>query len=894
MPIKINADAKSIAQTAKQFYNPKYFSKDITGSGKVSGMLNQTIFPANLPASVPENRVPKPHWHIRNETNKYVKTNVFPLSPLGSYHAINVLDGVEFDANWCKLPKNILGGEYYFRLMPASVIITESIATAATNTNANAGTNTNANNTAAGKKCSVLYQLAEIKVEDINGEKHCQIVDIIGYSENPVLTVNNSSLTAAEKAAVVNYLSSYDTYNEICKLSKIWQTTLVEEILNAYDKDPMLFPMDRIIRYISQYKVSLQQYNQLYNGLKQRFDPAALKAFTKMNTSLLLQDTLDNLSSIQFPQLPPMGSTNKRLDLSWCSKEQFDAITSAHPLNLVQAGAGTGKSTVIKSRLDYLDYLGVDLNKVMVLSFTNAAADNIQARCPGIQSMTIAKMIDTIYQENHPNHQLSPSFARRGEGSTFTNSLELYKDQLPCVRELIRATDDAERKNDYAQLLRLVEEHYTDIMTILDTIQQTTFHLEIIICYLEHATMRIPFNIEHLLIDEVQDNAIFEFIFFLNLTCKLQNHLYLVGDCSQTLYEFRASDPKALNAIENSQIFATFPLNINYRSNQDILQFANALLDDIEANQYANIRLQSFKLNAVTKQSFTENVIVDYTRLNKVSEMPDHVYRKLHSPEMTKWINDKFAKNEQICILAFKRREATLFQKELEKIYPNRKFTSIIPAKNMSFAYFSKYVSNCRPQLMALPASNVHDVCSRVRSEVITNLGNCGISPTKNPHYTTIVANIQKMLIEWEVKNTDMLNDAIAKFNTGAITHEEYVNIIADSLINFEISKNALKQSLLSQKNANQKENTSDADFIFSTIHSAKGLEFDNVILLYQNKNAMEEDAKRMYYVALTRAKKSEYIIAYDTVLSALISTRYDAVLQRLDDANAASGLMTV
>lgn len=885
MPIKINTNADAIItnmkSSSKSLYTPKYFSKEITGSGKATGLLSQAINPANLLASVPENSVTTPHWHIHTDINKYVKITSYPLNPLGSYTPVGIKGAVTFDATWCHITSPTGHDDYYVMLTPMSLSITEPITTAAANLNTT-------NNVSTGKKCAILYRIAIVKVEtNANNEKICTIEDVLDFTENPLATFNNSSLSQTNKTEFRNYIQSYDAYFEICRHSETWQTNIINIILDTYDKDPLNFPIGKIIRYISQYRVTLSQYNTFYTGLKQRFNPDELKDFTKMNTSLLLQETLDSLATANFPVLPPPMSTNKHLDLSWCSKEQFDAITSATPLNLVQAGAGTGKSTVIKSRIDYLDYLGIDLNKVMVLSFTNAAADNIKARCPGIQSMTIAKMIDTIYTENHPNHQLSSSFARKGEGSTFTNSLDVYKDTMPHVRDLINAVDRAEHKNDYATLLRLVEENYADIIKILDTVQQTTFHLEIIICYLEHATMKIPFQIDHLLIDEVQDNAIFEFIFFLNLTCKLHNHLYLVGDCSQTLYEFRASDPKALNAIESSGLFATFPLNINYRSNQDVLTFANALLNDIEANQYANIQLQSFKLGTTTKQSFMDHVTVDYNRLDKISEMEEFVVRKLHAPKVLNWINDKLMHNEQICVLAYKRREAMIFMKELEKLYPNRKLISIIPTKNISFAYISNYVSTCRQQLMALPASNAKDIAIRIRAEIIANLSHCRITPSM-PAYAKIIANIQTMLVEWETKNTDMLNDTIGKFNAGLITHEKFVEIIADSLINFEIHKNAVKQTLMSQANATKKEDTDNADFIFSTIHSAKGLEFDNVILLYQNKNQMEEDAKRMYYVALTRAKKAEYVIAYDTVLNSIIQSRYDTVIQHLPDANTA------
>lgn len=868
MPIKIN-DAASTAKLKKTLYTAKFFGKDITGAGKISGLLSSNIFPINLPPKMPENTLTN-HWHIRTELNKHVKIAMYPINPLGFYIPLTVTNGIKLDtAKWCQLDK-----DRYINLTPVVIAATESIQTAAANQNST-------NNITGGKKCTIVYQMDEIMVT--NGT--IPTITKSMYTENPLASFMRLYNKPADIMAFQTYLTDYNTFERVCYQSEIWQTTLIDDIIKAYDDNPSRFPISSVIRYISQYKVTLDQYKKLYAELKQRFGPDDLKAFTRMNTSLLLQDTLNNLSQTQFAALPAPGSTNKQLDLSWCSMEQFAAITSDAPLNQVQAGAGTGKSTVIKSRLDYLDYLGIDRKKTMVLSFTNAAADNITARCPGVQSMTIAKMIDTIYTQNHPTHQLSPASSRRGEGSTFTNTLEMYKGQLPLIQELIDATNAAEKKNDYATILRLVESNYDEIMNILDTVQQTTFHLEIIVCYLEYATMTIPFDIEHLLIDEVQDNAVFEFIFFLNMTCKLKNHLYLVGDCSQTLYEFRASDPKALNAIENSGMFATFPLNINYRSNQNILTFANALLNDIEANQYANIQLQSFKLNTVTKQSFEENVTVDYARLNKLSEMEEHVMRKMRSPELSDWIKDKLDKKEQICFLAYKRREAALFQKELEKLYPNRKILNIIPAKTISFAYFSQYVSKCNAEMMALPTTDVLTLCTRLRGEIITNLGNCHVTPS-TPNYNKTVANIQTMLAEWENKNVDMLRDALTRFNNRTISHEELITIIGESLINYEIQKNALKQSMMSQKNADKKGDTNDVDFILSTIHSAKGLEFDNVVLLYQNKNQMEEDTKRMYYVALTRAKKSEYVIAYDTVLTSVISTRYDDVLKRLPDAN--------
>ena len=895
MPIKLDNMKATVA--TKKLYTPKFFSNDITGSGKKTGLLREEIFPKNLDPAQPEKSFICSPYRIVTNTGKYAKTTMYPIDPLTGFEDIRITripNVIKFDPAWCKLSstKSANGStDWYIALTPAYISIISPIRVEKNPQNPNADPDDTAPDET--KHCIITYKMLSIeaKTDANNVITDLDIKDNF-LTDNPLLTLTNQITDDPQYiAAFTLYLQDYNTYDEICRMSEIWQTTLVDTLISFYDavvnSFPNSFPMTRFLRYLSTYKVSLDQYADLYAKLKTRFSEKDLKMLVKANTSLLLQDTFDGLKSIAFSPLPKPSQTNKTLDLSWCSKEQFDAITSDAPLNLVQAGAGTGKSTVIKSRLDYLDYLGVDLNRVMVLSFTNAAADNIAERCPGIQSMTIAKMIDTIYSQNHPTHQLSQSSTRRGEGSTFTNSLSMYAKDNPLVKKLIHVIEDVEKYNDYASLLRFVEENYDDVIKILDTVKQTTLHLEIIICYLEYANITIPFDIDHLLIDEVQDNAVFEFIFFLKMTCKLKNHLYLVGDCSQTLYEFRASDPKALNAIESSGLFSTFPLNINYRSNQNILSFANALLSDIDANKYANIQLRSFKLDSVTKQSFNKNVKVDYTKLHKVSELNDWLMAKMQSSDIINWINDKRAKKEQVCILAYKRHDASVIQNALTHAYPNAKFASLMSAKNTSFAYFSKYVSNRRSHMLALPSNNVSTLCNRIATDVINNLDSCNVTP-KMKQYNIIVANINAMLIEWRDKNAQMLKDNIDRFNRGLIPHDEYVDVIGQSLIDYEITKNAIRQNVLSQKNAEKKENFHDADFVISTIHSAKGLEFDNVIILYHNDNNMHEEDKRMYYVALTRAKKSEYVIAYDTVVNATILSRYSTIIQHLpDDLNA-------
>ena len=102
-------------------------------------------------------------------------------------------------------------------------------------------------------------------------------------------------------------------------------------------------------------------------------------------------------------------------------------------------------------------------------------------------------------------------------------------------------------------------------------------------------------------------------------------------------------------------------------------------------------------------------------------------------------------------------------------------------------------------------------------------------------------------------------------------------------MIQFEIRTNGIQQSMTAVDNQEIKARSkNNAKFLLSTIHSAKGLEFDNVVILYRNENQMAEDKKRMYYVAFTRAMKSEYILAYDTMMSPQIQADYLTILENL------------
>lgn len=211
------------------------------------------------------------------------------------------------------------------------------------------------------------------------------------------------------------------------------------------------------------------------------------------------------------------------------------AVDAPDKLYVVKDFIVTHNSTVILGRIDHMIANGIDPDDITVLSFTNAAADHIVDMKPGIHSMTIASMLHTIYVHNYPNQQLSSL-------STIINSIDIYFNNSSTRTTLTAQQTEflsafkyclgrLRDNGEYTRMVNFVEEHMAEVLETLDAIEQTTLELESIICYLNMDSLVEPPEVQtkHLIIDEVQDNSVSEFIYSIKYTDKHMCSLYIVG-----------------------------------------------------------------------------------------------------------------------------------------------------------------------------------------------------------------------------------------------------------------------------------------------------------------------------------------------------------------------------
>lgn len=691
------------------------------------------------------------------------------------------------------------------------------------------------------------------------------------------------------------WMAEYPVHARIDRLAKAWNSAEIGEFTAEWVRrvrpadDDQCHELARQLRYLENHKVPLEAYRVIHEALSDVFAsrPEMLSALVRENLNLLLSHMLSELDGMHDQLVRPPAANGSYTPPVFLSGEQRAAVTSREPLIMTQAGAGTGKSTVIRERIGFLESCGVKPQGITVLSFTNAAADHISEIAPGVGSMTIARMIIGIYELNHPNHRLSTV-------DSLSNALRIFAPYDKVGARLINllTTVDQSRPGAMTSLNAFVEVHFDEVMALLDLVGQTTLELQIIICYQRIDEMTEPPEISSrfLIIDEVQDTSVFEFVYLIKYTAKHAESLFIVGDASQTLYEFRAANPRALNTLEASGVFRTYQLTTNYRSNQEILDFANVALLGLETNRFANIQLQADSLALPTQASFSERVTVDWQPSGTIREFTNDILPGLLTDKVCQqWVRPRLDRGEQTIFLAYSRKEIDLVTKALGQAFPDEEVVSLISERAWSTDVFSTFVRKYWNTVLQVTPANAAFTISKGIQDNLPQLARNG---QRRDVYTAVV----NLVSRWWIDSQPRIDGWVRMVQHGVIDQDEFFRRLRDDLLKFEIAHNQAKLNLVKQRNQERKasQDVSRARLLVSTIHGVKGLEFDNVVLLAKENGALDQDMRRLYYVALTRAIRSEYVIVYGKNRTSEMYDAHQQIMAALADRDAAHARVPV
>ena len=289
--------------------------------------------------------------------------------------------------------------------------------------------------------------------------------------------------------------------------------------------------------------------------------------------------------------------------LSGLNPEQREAVLHIEGPLLVLAGAGTGKTRVITSRIAYMIEQGIPPDQIAGMTFTNKAAaemrERVAAMVPGAAADKVtlgtfhsfcARILrrDIAYAGNYnSNYSILDESDQTGIIKQASAELGFGKDEIPakevaafigrCKNQMLFPADVPSGGND-AYLA--IYERYQQLLELQNALDFDDLLLLVLKVFKEHPERLAVYQdrYRYLLVDEYQDTNAAQLKLLQYLTQFRQN-ICVVGDDDQSIYAWRGAD------VGNILNFPTyFPgareikLEQNYRSTNNILRAANSVI----------------------------------------------------------------------------------------------------------------------------------------------------------------------------------------------------------------------------------------------------------------------------------------------------------------------------
>ncbi len=607
-----------------------------------------------------------------------------------------------------------------------------------------------------------------------------------------------------------------------------------------------------------------------------------------------------------------MNSTNKLLD--GLNEEQKEAVLNTEGPSLIAAGAGSGKTKVLTTRLAYIvNEKKAWPNQILCVTFTNKATKEMQDRVLRFidQKTTSVPWLGTF-------HSISVKFLRRhaealGLKSNFT--ILDTDDQKKLIKKICKAENiDAKKispsfiiafidkwknkgllpsdvkikKSD--NLERLILNVYKIYQNKIKDLNACDFGDLILYCvklFEEHKDIREIYrkNFKYILVDEYQDTNFIQNK-WLNLLVNEKKNICCVGDDDQSIYSWRGAEIK--NFLGFDKIYKNckiFKLEQNYRSTKNILGTASALInhnnDRVEKKLWSSgqqgelVKLncyQNGKEEAEGISDIIEHKLKKKYSLNNISILVRAIYQ-------TREFEERFLKigmGYRILggIKFYERAEIKDAVSYLRII--NQKFDDLalervmgVPKKgigestiNQLYSFGSKNKMCLEDSILKMIESNQLKPKIKTSLSQLLNMINKWRKDFKtNKHY-----DLLKIILD-ESGYSKMLKDKKDFENENRLENlKELLRAMQDYDDLQSFLEHVALATSVDQEWEGEKVN-------LMTMHAAKGLEFDSVFLpgweegLFPHQKSLEENGdfaleeeRRLAYVGITRAKKEAFI----------------------------------
>ncbi len=539
--------------------------------------------------------------------------------------------------------------------------------------------------------------------------------------------------------------------------------------------------------------------------------------------------------------------------------DQQIAATQMAGNQLVLAGPGTGKTHTLAYRAMHLIEQGVNPSEICLITFTRKAANSLKERINTLMPGTSLGFIGTFHalatsilsEANHLNtwrlidmfDDLTLIEITCKSGPIGSHKLQqIFSYYVNTQKTMDEVLTDLELTKylDYSEKIEKAYEFYASTKSRLNYLSYD----DLLKLPIENQQLMNNININYLMVDEFQDVTKLQVEFIKSLNA---NNLMVIGDDFQNIYRFRGSDNELILSFGQTFTDAKLiTLSTNYRSSINISAAINQIVEQTKFGypKYVVSNREDDEPNRDVKfYSGLENsseIIIDTIKADPYSQHAI-LYRR---SKMRANIEQELIKNNipyQIY--------GGLNLLERQHI---KDLLSIISLINKPDDYLAHiHVLRIDDKMTEEEAVNaINGLSFAADNDLIT-------APLIDYKLRT-VSQIIDLAIDYYMENiAQVKTDPKLNADFGIIRNlaESYPHVLA-----------FLNDFTLDYKVDFKSDEETTAQVILSTIHASKGLEFDNVHILYGfNKfktmtlKQIEEEA-RLFYVAMSRAKHGLYI----------------------------------
>lgn len=283
------------------------------------------------------------------------------------------------------------------------------------------------------------------------------------------------------------------------------------------------------------------------------------------------------------------------------NQNQIDAVRQTDGPLLIIAGAGTGKTTVLISRIGYmLTVKKIPASNILLVTYTKKAANEMKERIGQIPGITPAMksqlytgtfhslFLRILREQGDKRKVLSNERFKQVIIKKILQDMNLKDDYQPETilsmisywKNQILRPNDIKPESSIEEELKQIYKQYEDWKENNQYIDFDDFMLEtyFLLTYEPEVLKYYQEKFKYILVDEFQDTSYIQYE-LMKLLAAPQNNLCVVGDDAQTIYGFRGAESHFILNFDK-----VFPhaqqvlLDINYRSTDKIVGLGNEII----------------------------------------------------------------------------------------------------------------------------------------------------------------------------------------------------------------------------------------------------------------------------------------------------------------------------